>query len=229
LLTGWFCFGKINKMTIPRGLAAIKFNGIFAQITFFLAKPLSIVSKPFSFLFSGVKTFAKTKPKIFYAILIILIAAGSYFSYLGIKQSVRKSLLGESRVLGNSFEITSRAGNGSALDKKMTINLTNANITNQILIQGERAKTREGKLFLIINMELNNDEPFVVYSFPVDLVRLARGDKKFAPSVHQGKVEIRPSSTKISNVGFVIDEGEKNFTLELGEISETKETVPVKF
>jgi len=177
----------------------------------------------------GVKTFAKTKPKIFYAVLIILLASGSYFSYLGIKQSVKKSLLGESRVLGNSFEITSRAGNGTPTDKKMKITLTNANITNQILIQGKRAKTREGKLFLIINMEINNNEPFVVYSFPVDLVRLAREDKKFAPSVHQGRVEVRPSSTKISNVGFVIDEGEKNFTLELGEISETKETIPVKF
>ena len=121
MLTGWFCFGKIKIMAFPRGLVAIKFNGIFTQIAFLLAKPLSIVSKPFSFLFSGVKTFAKTKPKIFYAILIILLVLVSYFSYLGIKQSVRKSLLGESRVLGNSFEITSRSSNGTPVDKKMEI------------------------------------------------------------------------------------------------------------
>lgn len=218
-----------KKMAFPRGLVVIKFSSILEQILFFLAKLLSAVSKPFSFLYTSVTTFAKTKPKIFYIVLIILLATASYFSYLGIKQSVKKSLLGESRALGNSFEITSRSSDGSSLDKKMKINLTNANITNQILIQGKRAKTRKGKLFLIVTMELSNDEPSVVYSFPVDLIRLAREDKKFAPSVHQGRVEIRPTSTKVSNVGFVIEEDEKNFTLELGEISETKQSVSVDF
>ena len=97
-------------------------------------------------------------------------------------------------------------------DANLKVNLVNAEMANGLLVQGKRAKTREGKTFLIINMEVENTYAVPLYSFPVDIVRLVREDgKRIAPSVHQGTVEVRPISTKKSNVGFVVDPNDKDF------------------
>ena len=103
-------------------------------------------------------------------------------------------------------------------------------MANSLLVQGKRAKTREGKTFLIINMEVENTYSVPLYSFPVDIVRLVREDgKRIAPSVHQGTVEVRPISTKKSNVGFVVDPNDKDFKLEVGEVSGEKEILEISF
>ena len=115
-------------------------------------------------------------------------------------------------------------------DANLKVNLVNAEIANSLLIQGKRAKTREGKTFLIINMEVENTYAVPLYSFPVDLLRLVReDDKRIAPSVHQGTVEVRPISTKKSNVGFVVDPNDKDFKLEVGEVSGEKEILELSF
>ena len=115
-------------------------------------------------------------------------------------------------------------------DANLKVNLVNAEMAGSLLVQGKRAKTREGKTFLIINMEVENTYAVPLYSFPIDLLRLVReDDKRIAPSVHQGTVEVRPISTKKSNVGFVVDPNEKNFKLEVGEISGEKEILEISF
>ena len=115
-------------------------------------------------------------------------------------------------------------------DADLLVTINGADIDNSLLIQGKRARTREGKTFLIINMEVENEFQVPLYIFPVDLLRLVREDgKKIAPSVHQGTVEIRPISTKKSNVGFVIDPDEKNFKLEIGELSGEKQLLEISF
>ena len=115
-------------------------------------------------------------------------------------------------------------------DANLKVNLVNAEMANGLLVQGKRAKTREGKTFLIINMEVENTYAVPLYSFPVDLLRLVReDDKRIAPSVHQGTVEVRPISTKKSNVGFVVDPNDKDFKLEVGEVSGEKEILEISF
>ena len=115
-------------------------------------------------------------------------------------------------------------------DADLLVTINGADIDNSLLIQGKRARTREGKTFLIINMEVENEFQVPLYIFPVDLLRLVREDgKKIAPSVHQGTVEIRPISTKKSNVGFVINPDEKNFKLEIGELSGEKQLLEISF
>jgi len=115
-------------------------------------------------------------------------------------------------------------------DANLKVNLVNAEMANGLLVQGKRAKTREGKTFLIINMEVENTYAVPLYSFPVDIVRLVREDgKRIAPSVHQGTVEVRPISTKKSNVGFVVDPNDKDFKLEVGEVSGEKEILEISF
>ena len=115
-------------------------------------------------------------------------------------------------------------------DTDLLVTLTNTTINNTLLIQGKRASTREGKTFLIINMEVENQFKVPLYIFPIDLLRLVREDgKRIAPSVHQGTVEVRPVSTKKSNVGFVIDPNEKDFKIEVGEVSRDKQVIEISF
>lgn len=115
-------------------------------------------------------------------------------------------------------------------DTDLLVTLTNTTINNTLLIQGKRASTREGKTFLIINMEVENQFKVPLYIFPIDLLRLVREDgKRIAPSVHQGTVEVRPVSTKKSNVGFVIDPNEKDFKIEVGEVNRDKQVIEISF
>lgn len=115
-------------------------------------------------------------------------------------------------------------------DADLGVKLTNSEIANSLLVQGKRAKTREGKTFFIINMEVENQFSVPLYIFPVDLLRLVREDgKRIAPSVHQGTVEVRPISTKKSNVGFVIDPDDRNFQIEFGELSSEKQLLEISF
>ena len=115
-------------------------------------------------------------------------------------------------------------------DADLTVTLTDADIDNVLLIQGKRATTREGKTFLIINMEVENKFEVPLYIFPIDLLRLVREDgKPIAPSVHQGTVEIRPVSVKKSNVGFVINPDEKAFRIEVGDVSSEKQILEISF
>lgn len=115
-------------------------------------------------------------------------------------------------------------------DATLAINLVDAQEADNLLVQGKRARTRDGKTFLIINMEVENSYSVPLYTFPVDLMRLVREDgKKVAPSVHQGTVEVRPISTKKSNVGFVVDPSEKNFKIEFGELNDEKKILDISF
>jgi len=79
-------------------------------------------------------------------------------------------------------------------------------------------------------MEIENPHKVQLYAFPVDLFRFIRDDgQKFAPSVHQGKVLVRPEATKKSNVAFVVKPTEKKFRIEIGEVGKSKEILEITF
>lgn len=133
--------------------------------------------------------------------------------------------------LNQNFSVQARTTDKVRVrDADLHVTLTNADINNSLLIQGKRATTREGKTFLIIAMEVENEFQVPLYIFPIDLLRLVRDDgKRVAPSVHQGKVEVRPISIKKSNVGFVIDPSDSEFKLEVGELSGDKQLIEISF
>lgn len=133
--------------------------------------------------------------------------------------------------INQNFSVQARTNDKLRVrDADLSVTLTDTTINNTLLIQGKRASTREGKTFLIINMEVENQFQVPLYIFPIDLLRLVREDgKRIAPSVHQGTVEVRPVSTKKSNVGFVIDPNEKDFKIEVGEVNRDKQVIEISF
>ncbi|OGY21078.1 MAG: hypothetical protein A2126_03715 [Candidatus Woykebacteria bacterium GWB1_45_5] len=132
--------------------------------------------------------------------------------------------------INQTYTVTARTKERKATDGNLELTVTNAQIGSSILVQGKVARPIKGKAFLIINMEIENPYKVALYAFPVDLFRFVRSDgQKFAPSVHQGTVEIRPQATKKSNIAFVVAPSDKKFTIEVGEIGKDKETLEITF
>lgn len=109
--------------------------------------------------------------------------------------------------------------------------ITSAEKAPEVLVKDQTYKAKEGKLFLIINLELQNDSTNRLNIFPGDLIRLTTGDasKKFAPDLHNNMVMVAPISTKIDRVGFVIDSNTNNLKLLIGELEKQKTEIPLNF
>ena len=132
--------------------------------------------------------------------------------------------------INQTYTVTARTKERKATDGNLTLKVNNAQIGSSILVQGKTARPIKGKAFLIVNMEIENTYKVPLYVYPVDLFRFVRDDgQKFAPSVHQGTVEIRPQATKKSNVAFVVEPNDKKFTIEVGEVGKEKQTLEITF
>ena len=132
--------------------------------------------------------------------------------------------------IGKSYEIIARTSEGQRTTGRFNLTVTSTQFADSILVQGKRATPVKGKTFLVINMEIENPFKVSLYAFPVDLFRFVREDgQKFAPSVHQGAVRIRPESTKKSNAAFIVLPNEKKFKIEVGDINSPKETLEITF
>ena len=132
--------------------------------------------------------------------------------------------------INRPYTVVARTKERKSTDGNLKLTVTNAQIGNSVLVQGKTARPVKGKVFLIINMEIENSYKVALYAFPVDLFRFVRSDgQKFAPSVHQGTVEIRPQATKKSNIAFVVSPDDKKFKIEIGEIGKEKETLEITF
>jgi len=159
-------------------------------------------------------------------IVVAIIALGFFIS------SRKKSGTEEKPTvaINRSYSIVARTQEKKTTDGKFKLIVTNAQIADSILVQGKVARPIKGKAFLVINMEIENSYKTALYAFPVDLFRFVRSDgQKFAPSVHQGTVEIRPQATKKSNVAFVVEPDDKKFKIEVGEIGKDKQILQITF
>lgn len=142
---------------------------------------------------------------------------------------------GPTLTINKSFNSIGRTKDGrqvtdGSVPANLPIKLTTAQITDNVYVNGQKATARNGKLLLVINLEIENKYQASLFSKPYNLMRLVRSDgKRIAPSVYQGDVEVLPISVKKSNLAFVIEPNEKNFTVEVGEINGKKEAIQINF
>jgi hypothetical protein len=174
---------------------------------------------------SKIKSFVSKPKNIFIAAVVVLLLIAATF-FINSSQTLNQKPV----TINKQYSITARTSDRRGTDGTLKLRVTDAQFADSIIVQGKTARPVKGKIFLIINMEIENPYRVVLYTFPVDLFRLIRSDgEKFAPSVHQGSVEIRPQATKKSNVAFVVLPGDKKFKLEVGEVSGTKQTLIINF
>ena len=172
---------------------------------------------------SPVKLRLKDLKIIVIAALILVILVGLF---IWLKPSAKPT----ARV-NQSFSVQARTREKLRVrDANLQLTVTTADFANSLLVQGRKATARNEKVFLILNMEVENPYEAPLYTFPVDIVRLVRSDGKLlAPSVTQGTVEVRPISIKRTNVGFIVEPKEKKFKLELGEVGKEVQTIEITF
>ena len=164
---------------------------------------------------------------IFGAIVLVLVIAGFFIFGRDKSESDENK---PTVKIGRTYEVIARTQERQKTNGRFTLTVTDAQFADSILVQGKRARPIKGRVFLVINMEIENSYKVPLYAFPVDLFRFVRSDgKKFAPSTHQGTVQIRPESTKKSNVAFVVLPTDKKFKIEVGDVNSPKETIEINF
>ena len=170
----------------------------------------------FSGIFSSVKRFVSKPKRIFFILTALVVLAGLYFIFIGNRNNPSRPIL----PLSHNFEVVPKTKDGKNTNGKFPVEVTSAHKAESVLVQGQRVAARNNKEFLVLNMEISNNYNVPLYTYPVDSFRLIDVDgKKFAPTAHQGNVEVRPQSTKTSNVGFVVLTGSTRFKVEVGELN----------
>lgn len=111
--------------------------------------------------------------------------------------------------------------------------IENAELRKEIIVKGQRATSVKGRIFLVINLKINNDTKNKLALNTRDYVRLMINDNDkelLAPDVHNDPVEIQAISTKYTRLAFPINESDiHNLKLRVGEISGEKQTIELKF
>lgn len=181
---------------------------------------LPLVSSVLDAVKNTVSFFISKPKRIVYLVIAAFAAVGIYTIFFSNNNS---GVTGKLLPLKQNFEVVAKTKDGKNTNGKFQVEVTSANKAESLLIQGQRVIARNNKIFLVVNMEISNSYKVALYNQPVDSFRLIGDDgKKYAPTAHQGNVEIRPQSTKTSNVGFVVPKDQKKFKVEVGDLNSDK-------
>lgn len=133
--------------------------------------------------------------------------------------------------LNKDFKFSLRDEKGKELSK-FTYAVESAELRKEILVKGQKASAIKGRIFLIINLKIVNTLKQGINVNARDYMRLTvNGNKNelLAPDIHNDPVEVQAISTKYTRVGFAINESDKEYALQVGEIDGGKESVKLNF
>lgn len=115
---------------------------------------------------------------------------------------------------------------GKKTENNLKMVVTTVERSDKILINGKPASAKDGKDFLIINLEISNPTQDKLNIRPVDFFRLVDDQgNQFAADVHNDPVKAEPISIKKTRIGFLVDEKQKSFKCLVGEINGEKQEV----
>jgi hypothetical protein len=128
--------------------------------------------------------------------------------------------------LNKVYNFPLRDQNGKEVSK-FSYEIQNAELRDEIVVKGQKATAVKGRTFLIVNLKITNNFDKNIQLNVKDYIRLTTGNstEKFAPDIHNDPVDVQAISTKYTRVGFPINDTDKNLTLQVGEITGSKETI----
>ncbi len=107
--------------------------------------------------------------------------------------------------------------------------LEKAELSDEIIVKGQKATAANGRTFLTINLKITNSLNKAVQINTRDYVRLSikGNDELLAPDIHNDPVEVQAISTKYSRIGFPVNDGVRDFVIHVGEIKGEKQEIEI--
>jgi hypothetical protein len=112
---------------------------------------------------------------------------------------------------------------------EMDMTVVNVSKMSEIWVKGAPVQAGAGKAFLVINLELQNQNTANLGFFARDYIRLIVDTKPYAPDFFNQGVVVAPVSVKTDRVSFVIEESLREINLRIGDLQTPIETVSVSF
>lgn len=131
------------------------------------------------------------------------------------------------QTLNNQFSFPLYDADGKEVTK-LTYLIENAELRDEIIVQGKTAKAVQGKTFLILTIKINNTYDKAIDINTRDYIRLTVNGKTselIAADIHNDPVSVQAISTKTTRIGFPINDTDKNLVIIIGEIKGSKEQV----
>ena len=107
-----------------------------------------------------------------------------------------------------------------------------AELRNEIIVKGQKATAVKGRTFLVVYLKVTNEYTQKIEMQTRDYVRLSvNGNENewLAPDIHNDPVEVQAQSTKVTRLGFPINESDTKILLRVGQINGDKEKVELNF
>ncbi len=170
------------------------------------------------------------KLSLWFVIVILLISSfffGRFTSPTGLSANTTNQIVNSKvQSLNKNFSFSVKDASGNEITK-LSYQIVNASLQYSILINGQKAVPVKGKVFLIINIQLTNSYDKNIQINSRDYVRLQVNNKPdlLAPDLHNDPVEVDAISTKLTRIGFAINQTDKNIKLLVGEIDGSKTTI----
>ena len=107
-----------------------------------------------------------------------------------------------------------------------------AELRNEIIVKGQKATAVKGRTFLVVYLKVTNEYTQKIEMQTRDYVRLSvNGNENewLAPDIHNDPVEVQAQSTKVTRLGFPINENDTKIIVRVGQINGDKEKVELNF
>lgn len=174
-------------------------------------------------------------------ILVVVVVGGMKMinQIASIQQSSSNGRPGEIKIaealntqkINKDFKFSLRDEKGKEISK-FAYTVESAELRKEILVKGQKATAISGRIFLIINIKIVNTLKQGINVNARDYTRLTvnnNAKELLAPDIHNDPVEVQAISTKYTRVGFAINESDKNYVLQIGEIDGGKESIKLNF
>ncbi|GEM_PF-1667011 len=166
---------------------------------------------------------------------LVVIAAVGIFAFTKSKSSKNSSGSAVSNVsvlasasIAKDVNVPIRDKNGKEVGQNLKVKFTTADRAKKILFQGRPLSSRQGKAFVVINIEIDNPTKDRLTVRAVDFIRLVASDgKNFAPDIQTDAIKVEPLSSKNTRTIFIIEDSLKKVKFLIGEINGNRETVEI--
>jgi len=111
---------------------------------------------------------------------------------------------------------------------EMKFTLENAELRDEIIVNGKRAIAIEGRTFLILTFKITSTYSRALEINTKNYFRLTRNGNSsdlLAADIHNDPVIVQPTSTKFTRIGWPINDSDTGLTLLVGDIEGEKTSV----